>query len=256
MKNIRIIGDSQTAKISYLVADYFRSNDPEHVFRDSHNKMTNNYFRINKETWMNEGKIIEEEIKMFIRYKEGVYSFVDDKYNLSLSYHPGASAYSFQYYDYEHMSIWNNEKENIVPFLGYVDIRNYLPRYKNTDDVVKMYIEKTLKQFDKANVVFMEPLPQFITYIINGWVLNSSDPDIDFETRYEYHYEFIESLKKQSRYYGLQDPISSIDIMKTDMIEPHMQPKKMPIIMNDHLKPHLYKPFLDEILTNSKIKEF
>lgn len=255
MKNIHLIGDSQTAKISYLMPDYFRSQNDEHVFRDSDNKMTNNYYRFNQESWMDNGKVIEEEVKIFIRYKEGLYSYSDSQYNLSFSYHPGASAYTFKYEDYEYMNEWNNKSSNIVPFLGYVDIRNYLPRYKNTDDVAKMYVEKTIKKFDKANIVFMEPLPQFITYIINGWVLNSADPDIDFETRYEYHYEFIDSLKKYSRHYGLEDPISSIDIMKTDMIEPHMQPKKMPIIMNDHLKPHLYKPFLDEIFTNNKIKE-
>lgn len=255
MKKIRVIGDSHTSKVSYLIQDYFREADEEHEFRDSNNEMTKNYYKVFKESFFDGRMYIEADKKIFLRYREGLYEFEDKDYELSFSYHPGASAHVFDYNDYKYMEHWNKKDENIVPFLGYVDVRNFLPKYKNTNLVVKNYIEKTLKKFNNANVVFMEPMPQFITYIINGWRINASDPDIDFETRYEYHYEFIESLKKYSNKYGLQDPISSIDIMNTDMIEPHLQPKKMPVIMNDHLKPHLYKPFIDEILINKKIRE-
>ena len=164
MKNIRIIGDSQTMEFPNIVPDYFIKKNPDHKFIDSHNK--------------------------------NLYSYSDNQYNLSFSYNPGASAYNFEY-NKEYMKNWNTKKENIIPFLGYVDIRIYLAKYKNTDDVVKIYIEKTLKKFNKSNVVFMEPIPQFISYV--GYGLNSTqenpDPDVDFETRYDYHYEFIQSLK-------------------------------------------------------------
>lgn len=240
MKKIRLIGDSHTAKVSYLVPDYFRDLEPEKEFTDSDAILTRNFYKNNN----------------FIRYKEGLYSYKDSELDLSFSYHPGASAYAFDLDLYDYMDSWNSKENNVVPFLGYVDIRNYLPRYKNTEDVVSMYVDKVLKKFNKANVVFLEPIPQFVTYIINGWRDPSSDPDIEFELRYDHHMEFIKCLKEYCQKMGLQDPISSIDILKIDMIEPHMQPNKLPLLLNDHLKPKLYKPFMDEITINKKIRSF
>jgi len=238
LKNINIIGDSHTAKVSYLLPDYFRDSEPEKVFTDYDTIMTRNFYKKNE----------------FIRYKEGLYSYSDSELNISFSYHPGAAAYVFDTSLYKYMDAWNSKDQNVLPFLGYVDVRNYLPRYKNTEEVVSIYVENMLKRFNKANVIFLEPLPQFVTYIINGWRDPSADPDIDFELRYEYHLEFIKCLKEYCQKLGLQDPISSIDILKTDMIEPHLQPNTFPTILNDHLKPKLYKPFLDEILINKKIR--
>ena len=67
VKKIRVVGDSHTSKISYLIQDYFREQDEEHEFRDSDNEMTKNYYKVFKNSWFDGRMYIEADKKIFLR---------------------------------------------------------------------------------------------------------------------------------------------------------------------------------------------
>lgn len=238
MKKIIIIGDSHTAKLAYNVPNYFVNDDLEKEYTFSQSKEST-YFK--KNNYMDK-RVVETNF------------YETEKLKIFFSMNFGRSAYEFDYsssiYDE-----WNSEDSIVMPWLGYIDIRNYLPRINegmdSVDSVVHSYVKKTIKKFNKSKIIFIEPMPQFVCYIINGWVNPLSDPDIEFEDRYECHLNFCESLNKYCKMYNLENPINSRKIYEAEWIEPYRQPK-YPLLqkLNDHLPISDYVPMLDYILKN------
>jgi hypothetical protein len=108
----------------------------------------------------------------------------------------------------EHLKIDFSKIENkglILPWLGYIDIRQHLPEHKNTEFVVKQYVDRFISYFDKAEVRFVEPLPQFIPILLK---YPGVHPEYTFEERMQENECFINYLKKYSKEYGLKKPIS------------------------------------------------
>jgi hypothetical protein len=178
---------------------------------------------------------------------------IDDK-KITIAATPGRSALNLDYNFYEYTSRWDEEGSVVMPWYGYIDIKNWLPQtnlrnYKNTEYVVETYVDKTLEKFKKSEIVFINPMPQFMVVAAAKWANFSSDPDIQFEDRYSYHLEFTNLLKQKCESEGLKSPINISDVLGNNWIEPVMQFKKpINLSFNDHLKPEYYDKILSSIL--------
>lgn len=253
--NILILGDSHAGKLAYCLPDFFieKVKNLSHTWSDHH--FITEVYDYKK---LDDGSMAHASIRDFLKIYKDVH------YNIIISAHPGRSALNFDYDNFASGSqkfILENldyEDQIVIPWFGYIDIRNWLPQkdlnnYIDAATVVSTYIDNTLSRYKKSKVVFMEPLPQFITFITNSWAEFRSDPDISFEDRYDQHMEFISELHKQCENRGLPKPINVREILGTDMIEPYMQNKKpINLYLNDHMKPEFYKKILNYIAFNIK----
>ena len=245
MKKILIIGDSHTQKLGYCINDIIIQNQDRHRYIYSENNYTS---------------CLKEDESIYSIIKDSLYQYKGLDIEIMVSGHPGRSALNFDYENFasgtqKELSILYNKKDTIImPWLGYIDIKNWLPQkklnnYKNVEEVVKIYVDNTLKKFNKAQVIFIEPLPQFICFVTARWESLISDPGIEFEERHEQHLFFIKALKKYCLEIGLSKPISPGEILGVDMIEPYMQPKKpINLFLNDHMSQEYYGKILKYII--------
>jgi hypothetical protein len=244
MPNVLVIGDSHTTRMGYVSENWFRENvSSEKIVTgnshfDSQLKDENNY-------------------KIFM--KDVLISYEDDNSKMLFSGHSGRSAYSYDFVNFasgtqkDILEKWNVEGNVFIPWLGYIDCRNHLPRknlpnYADAKKVVSTYIKNVMDSFDKCDVVFMEPVPQFITIVTSDWRFPHLDPAIEFEERHEEYLEFIKELRIQCAENGLSQPINVSEILGTNMIESWMQPKKpIKMYLNDHMSPEHYEKILSHI---------
>lgn len=103
------------------------------------------------------------------------------------------------------------DQDLIIVWIGYVDARQYLPKYDNADEVIKKCIERFLEYFKGTEVRFMEPLPQFLDMLMKEKGLHE---EYSFEQRLEQNNKVIAAIKKYSKAFGLQDPITQEQIFK------------------------------------------
>jgi hypothetical protein len=99
-----------------------------------------------------------------------------------------------------------NEVEDadiVMPWVGYIDCRNFIPKYRNPEEAVDNYIDQVFKFFKTSKVRFIEPMPQFEflgTYNYNeGYT---------YEDKTYWNDLFISYLRKRSSELGLMDPIN------------------------------------------------
>lgn len=247
MNNILILGDSHAEKLAYTIWPHLIEFNREHKFSYSEQRYFNNIEQVGDEY-------------LLIHDSLTTYNSFDKQFWISS--HPGRSALNFDYENFSSgsqkflLDKWNSEECLIIPAFGYIDIRNWLPdknlkNYQNAEQVVCSYVERTLKKFDKAKVIFMEPNPQFITFITSNWAKMAGDPDHEFELRYDQHIEFVNALRKECEKRGLDKPINVREILGTDMIETYMQYKKpISLLLNDHMKTEYYSKVSKHIIDN------
>lgn len=139
----------------------------------------------------------------------------------------------------------------IMPWLGYVDIRQFLPKYKNTDEVVKKYVEEIVNFYKNSTIRFIEPLPQFTEMLLK---YEGIHPSYSYEDRQNINKEFIDSLRKYSESYGLQQPVSQKSIYDsvgvsefTTDLTPSDMPHPSDSLQQIHMK-KIYDLFVDEAL--------
>lgn len=139
--------------------------------------------------------------------------------------------------------------ELIMPWVGYIDIRQFLPKYKNAEIIVKEYMEKFISFYDKSVIRFIEPLPQFTEMLLK---YEGIHPSYSYEERLEQNKIFIESLRKYSEEYGLQKPISQDDIYKavgvqefTTDLTPQNTSHPVDALTSDHMN-KIYNLFIEE----------
>lgn len=192
--------------------------------------------------------------KVYHTMASSMFNIRYDNKKLAIASTPGRSALNLDYDFYEYTSGWNSEDSIVMPWFGYIDIKNWLPQkglsnYKSVEDVVDIYVNKTLKKFDRSKIFFINPMPQFEVVIASKWANFSSDPAIDFEDRHSMHLEFSKTLKDKCLSVGLEEPINVSQILNVEWIPTSMQFKK-PIkeLYNDHLQPEYYKNILSHIL--------
>ncbi len=104
----------------------------------------------------------------------------------------------------------------IMPWLGYVDCRNWIPKYNNADLVVTDYVESFLSSFPAKKFRFIEPFPQFKELNTHNY------PSLPYEKKMKANQEFIESLSRISSEKGLMQPVSQsivYDAVKSDYLD-------------------------------------
>lgn len=94
------------------------------------------------------------------------------------------------------------EADLIMPWLGYVDCRNWLPKYKNTKMVVSEYVQSFSMLFPDKKIRYIEPFPQFKDLNTHGYF------DQPYDTKLEYDKEFRGYLSEYSKEYNYLPPIS------------------------------------------------
>jgi hypothetical protein len=91
----------------------------------------------------------------------------------------------------------------VMPWMGYIDCRNFLPKYNNTEEVVRNYVENSISFFKGSYIRFIEPFPQFEELGTH----NYPDP-YSYDLKTKQNDIFIEMLHKYSKKHGLMDPVS------------------------------------------------
>jgi hypothetical protein len=244
MKNILILGDSHATRLGYSSKAWFSSNveSGTEIHSNSHYETK-----------------APDENGFTVFMKDVLIGYEDDTSKILISGHSGRSAYSYDFLNFASgtqkpiLEKWNAEGNIFIPWLGYIDCRNHLPNkklknYVGAKEVVSTYIDNVIKHFDKCTVVFMEPVPQFITIVTSSWRFPELDPDFEFEERHEQYLNFVEELKIQCAERGLPEPINIREILGTDMIESWMQPKdNLNNFLNDHMRQEHYDKVLSHV---------
>lgn len=135
-------------------------------------------------------------------------------------------------------------------WMGYVDIRTFLSRYKNADETVKNFIGNIKLNFPNSKVVIIEPLPQFTEMLLKH---EGISPYYTHEQRIDQNREFLAALHKYSSEAGFEIIITQQDILDTlevPELTPSMTHNDAPHPV-DALKPEymakLWKLFSDRL---------
>jgi hypothetical protein len=140
----------------------------------------------------------------------------------------GKTAWAFDYSKYDILQNLNSS-DVIIPWLGYVDIKNRLPKTLNTDECVLRYMNKTFDYFPNNRIIFMEPFPQFKVYMgknTGGYV--------PYDERLLQHNIFVESLHKYCEKFGLDKPVPITKIINLDV-------NRIQHGVDDHIELHHYR---------------
>ena len=95
-------------------------------------------------------------------------------------------------------------------WMGYVDTRTFLPRYKNADETVSKFIENIKLNFTNSKVVIIEPLPQFTEMLLKH---EGISPYYTHEQRIDQNREFLAALHKYASEAGFEIVITQKDIL-------------------------------------------
>jgi len=94
------------------------------------------------------------------------------------------------------------ESDIIMPWLGYVDCRNWIPKYNNADLVVKDYVESFMQTFPNKKFRFIDPFPQFQELNTHNY------PSIAYDLKINADSEFRDALSKICKDKGFLPPIT------------------------------------------------
>lgn len=250
MQKVYILGDSHALRLGHILFD----NIINRLNKDQ------NYFTQHTVESLRTERQDQDGEHLFLRSELHTIS-VDDK-SMSTAAFLGRSALNFDYSMYGYTSDWNKSSNTIMPWFGYIDIKNYLPiktldNFKNPKQVVETYVNNVLKNFKNSNIIFIKPIPQFEVMVSARWKTFSADPGLEFEVRHSAHIEFCERLEQKCKRHGLQSPIDISDILGVPWIYSSMQYKKpIQYIYNDHCLPEYYNKILDDFIDNKKIISF
>lgn len=90
----------------------------------------------------------------------------------------------------------------IMPWLGYVDCRNWIPKYKNADLVAKDYVDSFIQTFPNKKFRFIDPFPQFQELNTHNY------PSIAYDLKIKADNEFRDALSKICKDKGFLPPIT------------------------------------------------
>ena len=95
-------------------------------------------------------------------------------------------------------------------WVGYVDTRTFLPKYKNADETVKNFIDNIKINFPNSRVVIIEPLPQFTEMLLKH---EGISPYYTIIQRIDQNREFLAALHKYADEAGFEIIINQQDIL-------------------------------------------
>lgn len=135
-----------------------------------------------------------------------------------------------QRFDGDGVTLFSQIKDEDVLFawFGYVDIRTFLSKYNNADEVAKRYVDQLKSYFKNSLIVIIEPLPQFTEMLLK---YEGISPSYTYEERLNQNKLFIESLHKYASDAGITHFITQDDIRKaigSDELTPAMTHTKAP----------------------------
>lgn len=143
-------------------------------------------------------------------------------------------------------------------WMGYVDTRTFLPKYKNADETVKAFIDNIKLNFPNSRVVIIEPLPQFTEMLLKH---EGISPYYTHEQRIDQNREFLAALHKYTSEAGFEIIITQQDILNAlgvPELTPSMTHTDAPHPV-DGLKPEymakIWKLFSDKLSIISKEKQ-
>lgn len=245
LNNIYIYGDSHAGRMANIAFDVVQS---RYGINNEYSTCSSNYYDRVVDHLDSGGN------KVFHGMSSSVFDMSYGEKTLTIASTPGRSALNLDYDFYRYTKDWDSSNSLIMPWFGYIDIKNWLPQknlknYKTAKEVVDIYVDKTLNKFKNSKVVFINPMPQFEVIISARWANFASDPAIDFEDRHSMHLEFSQILIDKCKEVGINSPINISEILNTEWINTSMQFKK-PIkeLYNDHLRPDYYMSILTSIL--------
>lgn len=140
----------------------------------------------------------------------------------------------------------------VLVWLGYIDVRQYLPKYKNADEIAKRYVDLVKDYFKNARVKLIEPLPQFYEMILK---YEGISPSYTYEERQEQNNLFLASLEKYRIEAGFEESIRQqaiLDAVGVERFDVTMTHNDAPHPV-DGLKPELNRKVYD--LFESEIKK-
>lgn len=120
------------------------------------------------------------------------------------------------------------DEDIVFSWFGYVDIRTFLSKYNNADEVAKKYIEQLRSYFKNALLVIVEPLPQFTEMLLK---YEGISPSYTYEERLNQNRLFLESLHKYASEAGITHFITQDQILKaigSEELTPEMTHTKAP----------------------------
>jgi hypothetical protein len=135
-----------------------------------------------------------------------------------------------QRFDGDGVTLFSQIKDEDILFawFGYVDIRTFLSKYNNADEVAKRYVDQLKSYFKNSLIVIIEPLPQFTEMLLK---YEGISPSYTYEERLNQNKLFIESLHKYASDAGITHFITQDDIRKaigSDELTPAMTHTKAP----------------------------
>lgn len=150
------------------------------------------------------------------------------------------------------------QKEDIViVWLGYIDIKNNLPKYKNAEEVVKFYVENCVEYFGSKNLLFAEPFPQFKQTIVFP---NEPRDTFLYKDRKNQNDIFIKCLNEEIKKRNLLPSISQQEILnclgmdELSVENAELDPKGgYPL---DGLEGHYYKNIFKLFLEKSELARY
>jgi hypothetical protein len=161
-------------------------------------------------------------------------------------------------YEEEELSSGKEEQlfygDGIIPFsdikddgilllwFGYVDVRTFLSRYDNADEVAKRYIKEIVNNFKNSTIVIIEPLPQFTEMILKYEGISSH---YTYQQRLNQNKKFLDSLHKYAHDAGITNFIFQSEILDAVGV------KELTPDMTHNKAPHPVDGLKDEY--NSKI---
>lgn len=140
----------------------------------------------------------------------------------------------------------------LLSWFGYVDVRTFLPKYKNADAVAQKYINDLINYFKNSKIVIIEPLPQFTEMLLKNEFIS---PYYTHEERIDQNRQFLSSIHKYAKQAGLDQFILQSEILDAvgkRELTPSMTHTKAPHPV-DGLKDEYNKKILDLFIQKAVI---
>jgi hypothetical protein len=97
----------------------------------------------------------------------------------------------------------------VLVWLGYVDIRQWLPKHKNTEQTVIEYLDRVTEYFKGSFIQLIEPLPQFTEMLLK---YEDISPSYTYQERQDINGIFVKTLNDYARDHKMLTPISQEEI--------------------------------------------
>jgi hypothetical protein len=94
------------------------------------------------------------------------------------------------------------EADLIMPWMGYIDCRTWIPKYSNAELIVQDYVDCFVNTFPSKKIRFIEAFPQFEE--LNTY----SYPTYPYDVRMQANNDFNKALHEFSKEKGLLPPVS------------------------------------------------